>query len=173
MNAIKKAINTLHVFMTYFAILQLLAMTIIVSTQVFCRFVLGFSISWAEEVALILVIWFSMISMAIGVKLRLHIYIELFTMKFSEKIKKNVILKITDAATLIFGGVMVYYGILLVQNGMTSTLPGIGLTSSTEYIFVPIAGAMIVYDSFMYLFNIEKDDDEFEHNLLGGEHQNA
>ncbi|MCX7708440.1 MAG: TRAP transporter small permease [Clostridia bacterium] len=173
MKIIKKLFNGIHIFMGYFGVVQLLAMTIIVSVQVFCRFLLGFSISWAEEVSLILMIWFSMISMAIGVKKRLHIAIELFTMKLSEKVMKNVINKITDVCTIVFSMVLIYYGWLLVENGLMSTLPATGFRSSMEYIFTPIAGILIAYDSIMDLFGIDKEDESFERIFTGGEHTNA
>jgi TRAP-type C4-dicarboxylate transport system permease small subunit len=168
MNAVKKTSNAIHLFMTYFGILQLLAMTIIVSANVFCRFALGFTISWADEVPLVLVVWFSMISMALGVKMKLHISIEMFTMKLSDKIKKEVIDRISAAVTLIFGIVLFYYGILIVQNGMTSTLAATGLPTAVEYIFVPIAGFMIIFDSIMDLFLLDSAA-EFELKLMGGE----
>lgn len=173
MYAIKKFFNGIHTFMVYLAIIQLLAMTIIVSLQVFCRYFLGFSLRWADEVALILVIWFSFISLAIGVKNRLHISIELFTMKLPEKILKNYIMRLTYLCTLIAGIVMIYYGILLVQNGMMSTLPGTGFTSSVEYIFVPVSGVLVVYDSIMDLLGLDKCDSHLEQEFLGGNTEHA
>lgn len=173
MKIVKKLFNGIHIFMGYFGMLQLLAMTIIVSAQVFCRYVFDFSISWAEEVSLILMIWFSMIAMAIGVKKRLHIAIELFTMKLPDRIIKKYFNKFTDVCTIIFSFVLAYYGVLLIENGLMSTLPATGLRTSMEYIFTPVAGIMIAYDSIMDLFGIDKEDENFERIFAGGEHIDA
>ena len=173
MKVITKTFNAIYVFMTFFAIFQLLAMTIIVSAQVFCRVVLHFSIPWVEEVALILMVWFSMTAMAIGVKKRLHMSIELFTSKLPEHILKNVIRKITDVCFILFSIVLIYYGYLLAENGLMSTLPATGLPSAVEYIFAPIAGVLIAYDSIMDLFGIDKQDKEFDKIIEGGEPTNA
>ena len=173
MKAVKKIFNGIFVFMTYFAIVQLLAMTLIVSTQVFCRYVLNFSISWVEEVALILMVWFSLIAMAIGVKKKLHFSIVLFTSKLSERVLNNVIRRITDVCCILFSFVLIYYGYLLMINGLMSTLPATGLPTSVEYIFAPISGVLIAYDSIMDLFGIDKQDKEFDRLIEGGEPTHA
>ena len=168
MNALRKIVNKIYLFMTYLGILLLLSMVMIVSANVFSRFFRGSTFGWADEMALILMAWFSMIAMALGVKMKLHICIEIFTMKLPEKIQKNVIAKITDVVMLVFGIVLLYYGILLVKNGMLSTLPGTGLPTAIEYLFVPIAGFMITINSIMDLFNLDNDDD-FEQYFMGGD----
>ena len=123
MKGIRKAIDAVYSFLTYFGIITVLAMILIVAFNVFSRLTSGKTIGWGEEVALILMVWFSMIGLALGVKMKLHISIELFTMKLSDRIKTNVINRISNVCSLIVGIVMFYFGIKLVQNGMTSTLP--------------------------------------------------
>lgn len=168
MKTFNKIVNGIYLIMTYFGIFLLLAMVIIVSVNVFSRFFTGSSFGWSDEVALILMSWFSMISMALGVKMKLHISIEAFTMKLSDKIRKNVIQKITDISMLFFAAILLYFGFLLVKNGMSSTLPATGWPSSLEYLFVPVAGFMIIISSILDLFNIS-DDDDFDLYFMGGE----
>lgn len=167
MKLFRKIVNKIYLFMTYLGIFLLLAMVAIVSINVFNRFFRGSSFGWADETALILMAWFSMISMALGVKMKLHISIEAFTMKLPDKIKKNVIQKLADICMLLFSSVLFYYGLLLVKKGMLSTLPGTGLPTSVEYLFVPIAGFMIIINSIIDLFNLDKDDD-FDEIFMGG-----
>lgn len=173
MKFIKNLFNGIHLCMVWFAILQLLSMTILISIQVFCRELLNFSISWVEEVALLLMIWFSFIALAIGVKEKLHISIELFTMKLPENILKNVIFRITYVATIFFGIVMVVYGFKLVENGTTSTLAATGLPTSVEYVFLPIVGVLIVYDSLMNLLQIDKSDRYINEGFMKGGKKNG
>jgi len=42
----------------------LLVIVVIVSTDVFCRNVLSYSIKWAQEVSLLLIVWMTFLSMA-------------------------------------------------------------------------------------------------------------
>lgn len=148
-----------HLVMVFAAKIMILAMTIITAVQVFCRYVLDFSIRWSEEVPLILMVWFGFISMAIGVKKRLHISIELFFSMFPKKVQK-VVLKLVDTIILAFGGVMIYYGFTLSKLTMTSTLPATKLPSGVLYAVIALSGVMIVYDTFMDLVGYSKLDDE-------------
>ena len=170
MKGIKKAIDAIYLFLTYFGIITVLAMILIVAFNVFSRLIFNKTLGWGEEVSLILMVWFSMIGLALGVKMKLHISIEIFTMKLSDKIKKNVIDRISHVCSLILGIVMLYFGIKLVKNGMTSTLPGTQLPTSVEYIFVPISGFLIYINSILDFFMVKQID--LDSKFLGGE-QNA
>ena len=50
----------------------LAAMTTIVSLNVFCRFVLKFSLSWADETAMILMVWLTFLGAAVAMRDRMH-----------------------------------------------------------------------------------------------------
>jgi TRAP-type C4-dicarboxylate transport system permease small subunit len=165
MYGIKRVMNYVHLFMGYLAILQLVVMVILISVQVFCRYVLNFSIPWVEEVSLLLMVWFSFIAMAIGVRNKLHISIELFVMWLPKSIQKGIIARIADLSIILIGFVLVYHGILLVQNGMMSTLPATGLPAAAGYAFVPITGVLITYDAVMDFFGLEKEEDLLEKYL--------
>jgi len=165
MNGLKKVMNIVHLIMGYLAMLQLVAMVMLITAQVFCRYVLNFSISWAEELSLLLMVWFSFIAMAIGVKHKLHISIELFASFLPQSIQRGVIAKISDLSIIAIGFVFVYHGILLVQNGMMSTLPGTGWPAAAQYMLVPVTGVMIAYDALMDLFGLEKEEDLLERFL--------
>ena len=173
MNRVKNIMNMVHLIVGYFAILQLVALVVLISMQVFCRYVLGFSISWVEEVSLILVIWFSFIAMAIGVKNHLHISIELFTMFLPERIQHGVIAKIASLCIILIGIVMMYYGALLAENGLTSTLPATNWPSAVEYIIVPFVGFLITYDALMDLCGLDKGEDLLERQLFHGGEKHA
>lgn len=148
-----------HQVMVFSAKIMILAMTIITAIQVFCRYVLDFSIRWSEEVPLILMVWFGFISMAIGVKKRLHISIELFFSMFPKKVQ-TVVLKIVDTIILGFGIVMIYYGFTLAKFTMSSTMPATKMPTGYLYAVIALAGVMITYDTFMDLIGHTKLDEE-------------
>lgn len=154
-----------HLAMVFIAKLMILGMVIITVVQVFCRYVLDFSIRWSEEVPLILMVWFGFISMAIGVKKRLHISIELFFNMFPKPVQK-VMRKVVDIIIIGFGLVMVIYGYKLAIFTMTSTLPATKMPTGMLYAIMPLSGLMIVYDTFMNLIG-HKTEEELEE--VGGE----
>lgn len=150
-----------HLFMVFAAKLMILGMVIITAVQVFCRYVLDFSIRWSEEVPLILMIWFGFISMSIGVKKRLHISIEVFFSMFPTKVQ-TVVNKFVDLSIMSFGGIMIYYGFNLAKLTMSSTMPATKMPTGFVYGVIFISGIMIFIDAFFDLIGHEKIGEEFE-----------
>jgi len=167
MKTIDWLFHKLHFLMVQLAKLMILGMVIITAIQVFSRYVLNTSIRWSEEVPLILMVWFGFISMAIGVKKRLHISIELFYNMFPKPMQR-VVNKLVDALLLLFGLIMIYYGFRLAGLTMTSTLPATKMPTGYLYGIIGIAGVMIVYDTFMDLIGHVKLDEAPD--KVGGEH---
>lgn len=168
MKGINKVFYLIHQGLVQLAKSMMIAMTLIVFVQVVCRYVFNFSIRWSEEVPLILMVWFGFISMAIGVKKRLHISIELFYNMFPEALQK-VILKVVDLLVMSFGICMVVFGYKLAMFTMTSTLPATKLPTGWLYMAIPVAGLLISYDSLMDLLGIDKIEEPEELEFNGGD----
>ncbi len=159
MKIIDLVFHKFHLFMVFIAKLMLLAMVIITAVQVFCRYVLDFSIRWSEEVPLILMVWFGFIAMAIGVKKRLHISIEVLYTMFPVKMQK-VVNKVVDFLVMSFGMVMIYYGFTLSKLTMSSTMAATKMPTGYLYGIIFIAGILITYDTFMDMIGHTKLDEE-------------
>ncbi|QZY54673.1 TRAP transporter small permease [Crassaminicella profunda] len=159
MNMIKTVFDYIHYILANFAKVLIILMTVLISIQVFCRYVLGFSIVWSEEIALLMMVWFGFISLAIGVQKKLHISIEFFMRFFPSKWEK-VIIKFGDSVVLFFGIIMFIYGIKLVKYGMLSTLPATGLPNGGLYGVLIVSALLIIYDSFSNLLGLKKIGEE-------------
>ncbi|MBN1499241.1 MAG: TRAP transporter small permease [Spirochaetes bacterium] len=153
---INKVMYVLHGFLVIFAKIQLVSMCLIVSVNVFCRYVLNHSIFWSDEVALLLVVWFSFIGMALAVMDKLHIAIQLFMSKCSENVDKNIVQKFTDLMILLYSLVLIFYGFNLFRAGLTNTLPSTGMPTAVVYGVLPFSGILIFYESFTNLFGLKK-----------------
>jgi TRAP-type C4-dicarboxylate transport system permease small subunit len=120
---------------------------------VFCRYVLNFSIAWADEVSLIFLIWFVFIALAIGVRTRRMAAIDMLTVLFpNAKWLDLISSKIVDVLTFCFGIVLVNFGWDLIQIGSYSTLASFDLPSYLEYIFIPVSGVLVMYSALIQLF---------------------
>ena len=130
---------------------MLLAMVVLICYQVVMRFVFNDSPSWTEEVAILLMIWFGILSIPIGVKLHLHIGIEYlfnqFPMKGQYLVSRLIYLLIAG-----FGLVMIVYGLELVDFMTMSTLPATKLPSAVEYAVIPASGVLLVYNALELLW---------------------
>jgi TRAP-type C4-dicarboxylate transport system permease small subunit len=95
--------------------------------------------------------------MAIGVKLDLHINVNLFP-KGTPQWVTTVLLKLKHLVLTVIGFVLFYYGILLIMGikGSIASIPS--LPASLQFILIPLAGFLILFDSIMSLFGVEKDN---------------
>jgi len=130
---------------------MLLGMAGIICYQIFLRFVFNHSPSWAEEVAICLMIWFGILSIPLGVQHGLHISIEYLYRKFPIR-GQYVLSRFIHLLVAGFGVFMLVCGIQLVQFMSMSTLPATKLPSSVEYIVIPISGVLLIVNALEQLF---------------------
>lgn len=143
------------------AMAMLVAMVFIICYQVTLRFCFNYSPSWSEEIAIVLMIWFGMLSIPIGIKLNLHIGIEYIFNRFPDNLKVATA-QFIFLLIAVFGGLMVRYGIELVKFMSMSTLPATKISSAVEYIVIPISGAMLIFVALEKMFtgaDFKKEDE--------------
>ena len=119
----------------------LLAMTAIVSWQVFGRFVLASSPSWTEQASLILMIWYVMFAAAAGVHEGFHIRIALLEEKLGEKARP--IVRIVAAIIAVLGLVLLVYGLQLCWLVRGNVVPSLGVSRAVAYVPLPVAGLLM------------------------------
>lgn len=158
MKSIKKLLDFSDKILEQIAMLFIVLMTLIITLQVITRYCFSMTPRWSEEVALILMVWFGFIGIAIGVKKGIHISIEYFASLCPESVQA-VIIKINDILVGIFGGLLTFYGWKLVEVTAQSTLPATQWPGYLLYIMVPVSGVMIVCYCIAKLFGIEPDDE--------------
>lgn len=150
MHPVTKIFEWFHRFIVALAKVLLVAMALIISANVFMRYVLNSGLRWSEEIALVLVVWFTFISMAMGVKNHLHIHMNLLPSNLPPSIDK-LLMKLENLLMLGCGVVFLVYGSILTRFTMQSILPGTGLPAGIMYIVMPIASVPIIYDSIREL----------------------
>lgn len=148
--AARWGIHVIERVLEYVSMCMLMMMAVIICGQVFLRYVFNHSPSWSEEVAILLMIWFGILSIPIGVKLNLHIGIEYLYRRCPRK-WQYVISRFVYLLIAAFGLVMVVYGIQLTQFMTMSTLPATKLSSAVEYVVVPISGLLLIFYSLELL----------------------
>ena len=151
MEQFKKALDSLFVWILKIAMVMLLAMVVIVFLNVVLRYGFKSGIHWAEEISLVIVIWFTFISMALGVKENLHINISVLPSKLPKKF--FLILDVVkDLLEILIGVILVIYGWRLTLNGARSFLPATQIPNSINYIVLPIVGIFIILYAGIYAY---------------------
>ncbi len=141
--------------------IALLMMTFIVGWQVFGRYVLGSSPSWAEQSALTLMIWFIFLGGAAGVRDGFHIRIIAVENMVSQPNRK-LMRMFSNAAVGLCGLAMLWWGGELVVRTWSHVIPSLGIPRGMAYLAIPIAGALTAIFSLERIF-----DDPAEKALIG------
>lgn len=166
MKKIKGILDISDKLLEYLGMIFLVCMVLIVSLQVFTRQFLSFTPYWAEEVSLILMVWFGFIGIAIGVKKGIHLSIEYFV-GLTPRFIQRIIIKFDDLAVCFFGMLMVFYGSKLVNVTGGSTLPATQWPSYMLYIIAPVSGVMIICYSIAKLFGLDAESRASSLNTMG------
>lgn len=128
----------------------LLVMTGIIGWQVFARYVLNASPAWAEQAALVLLVWYVLIAAAVGVREGFHIALTMGADALPERF--HPMLRVTAmAVTLAFGAAMGVWGGELVGRVWSHDIPTLGLSRGVAYLPLPIAGWLIVFFALEHL----------------------
>lgn len=133
--------NAISRLLVAFGSIGLLAMTAIISWQVFGRFVLNSSPSWTEQASLILMIWYVMFAAAAGVHEGFHIRIALLEEKLGERARPVVRLVALIIAAV--GLVLLVYGTQLCWEVRGNVVPSLGISRAVAYIPLPISGLLM------------------------------
>jgi TRAP-type transport system small permease protein len=142
-------------FMDYLAqvvefvmILLTVAMVVLVSYQVFERYVLHYTPPWSEELAVYLMIWFGIIGIAAGVRRETHMSLHYFADKLPLRVQRACDY-IKYALILIYMSVLTNEGINMVQLTMPQKSAAMGLPVGFVYLALPVSTALIL------LFTVE------------------
>ncbi|MFK8030220.1 MAG: TRAP transporter small permease [Gammaproteobacteria bacterium] len=132
----------LSLFSKWFAGIGLWLMTAIIAAQVFARYVLNDSPAWAEQAALLIMIWYVFIAAAAGVREGFHIRIAVFVDSLPSKLR-HVMILIGHLLVLAFGLGMAWYGIELTQATWGHVIPTLGISRGYAYLPIPLSGLLI------------------------------
>ncbi len=148
MRILQKASRFLFKALEWFAIICMVVLTVIVFTDVILRYIFKQGFPWTQEVATLMLVWFSLIGLAIGALERIHISIEMFTSKLPAKVIR-VLESIDHILIAVFGGAMVYYGLLIMNMTKMSTLPATKMPSSVLYVILPLSGLLVLLNAIL------------------------
>src|SRR2546421_8598820 len=127
----------------YLSVAGLLVIVAIVFYQVFGRYVLNSSPTWTENLALVLVLYVTLIGAAVGVRDAGHIGMESLLVLAPEKLRNRIELLI-HALVMAFGAAMVWDGLLLGDSVLAYKIPNLGLPEGIRYAPLVISGLLVI-----------------------------
>jgi TRAP-type C4-dicarboxylate transport system permease small subunit len=131
------------------AVAGLLAIVVVVTWQVFGRYVLNDTPTWAEALALVLVLYVTMLGAAVGVRDAGHIGLDSVLALALPERHRIWFEYVIHVLVGIFGALMAWHGGVLAASVMPYKIPILGLPEGINHVPLVIAGVLIV------LFSIE------------------
>lgn len=161
MSKVEAILDKLTNFLRFISGILLSIMLIITFLQVILRYVFHKPIMGAEEITLVMLLWFGYFAISTAVWEQGHMALEVFYEMFNIKIRK--ILDIIKYLLMItFSSMMFYYGLQLVINARGNVLPGSKISRSMLYLPLSISGVLIFVFSMVHLIKLLIDSKEVE-----------
>lgn len=143
-----KICGTLARLCMWLGVVGLMCLLAAVSWQVFGRYVLNNTPTWAESLSLLLVLYVTMFGVAVGVRNAGHIGLESLLVLAPDwlRIKMEYLIHVL---VIVFGAAMAYSCASLAESVWDYRLPTLGISEGWKYVPAVICGSLIV------LFSIE------------------
>lgn len=148
MDFLRKLCRIVFKGLEWFAMICMVVLTCIVFADVILRYIFKQGFSWTQEIATLMLVWCSLIGMAIGVLEKIHISIEMFTAKLPAK-AISALDSINHILMAVFGGLMVYFGVLIMNLTKMSTMPATKMPSAVLYIILPLSGLLVLINALL------------------------
>jgi TRAP-type C4-dicarboxylate transport system permease small subunit len=130
-----------------------------VMMQIVWRYILEIPLLWSEEVARYLLVWISLLAVAIAFRNDTHIRLDFFVAKCPVSLRHFVWI-FFNLLTLAFLALLLVYGIpnaLLGKNtfsaGLSASFSGMTFTLFLPYLSVPVAAGIMILNLLDYIFH--------------------
>jgi TRAP-type transport system small permease protein len=145
-------------FALQLGVLGLVLIIACVSYQVFGRYVLNNTPTWAESLALLLVLYVTMLGCAVGVRDAGHIGMELLGPLLPERLVQPLEI-LVHLLTLLFGALLAWNCALMFQSVAGYKIPTLGLSESWRYVPMVIAGLLIMLFSIEHIIALRRGEE--------------
>lgn len=120
------------------------AMALVVSVNVFCRFLLKFSFHWADELAMILFVWLTFLGAAIAVRDNTHYVLNLLTPRLKGNVRKYLVVlqRILLLAAIL---ILLVTGTIVTWRISDWLMPATEMSRSFVYGACPVGAVFMLY----------------------------
>jgi TRAP-type C4-dicarboxylate transport system permease small subunit len=122
----------------------LAAIVVLITVQVFCRYVLNAPLSWPEELASILFISMTYLGALVLPALRQHVSVDVFYLLLPRWAGRLLDVA-TDLFCVVFFGVIVYGGFVVMDTLAGQRMPALQIPRNTIFGIVTVLAAAQVY----------------------------
>lgn len=149
LDTVRKITNGIVIF--FFALV-----VVVVSAQVFARFVLSTSIRWADEFSRFAFVWVIYLGGAITIRDGRNVCFDLF-LEAQQGKKWKIMYTAVFLASTLFLVLVTYFGVLVCQSLAAETSPIMQLPMSMVSLCIPIGGVLMIFEEIASYLR-HKDD---------------
>jgi len=155
--SVLRAVDHINVVSKIIVGLLVFFMIAIVASQVFFRYILNWSLRWADEVVRYLMIWMAFIGASLAVKYGAHVSIEAFTNLLSPRLKRAVKIG-TYVILILFLASLAYVSLELIHLIWRQRAATIPISMGYVYIAAPIGFFLMLLNFAAMLWREVKGD---------------
>ncbi|HSI58805.1 MAG TPA: TRAP transporter small permease [Ideonella sp.] len=137
---------------------MLITIILCVQYQVVGRYVFNDTPTWAEGLALQLVLYVTALGVAVGVRDAGHIGLESLVSLLPESARLKIEILI-HALVALFGGIMAWSGWIWTMLKWSDIKPMLGVPVGADYLALVIAGGLIVMFSLEHIVALLRDEE--------------
>ena len=145
---------------TIFSGVCLVVIIVCFGWQVFGRYILNATPTWTEQLGLLLIVYISFLSAAVGVREDTHLGVSVLRDALPRK-GRMVLETLADLVMISFGAALTVYGWSLAEFSVSTKIPLLNISEMWRVVPVVIGGGMIVIFSLVrisgrWFFNAER-----------------
>ena len=114
---LRKAFRGLFKALEWFAMICMVVLTVVVFCDVVLRYIFKQGFSWTQEIATLMLVWFSLIGMAIGVLEKIHIVMLYYGIVIMQMTKSST-LPATKMPSAVLYVILPISGLLILLNAL-------------------------------------------------------
>src|SRR6185503_1739050 len=117
------------------------AITVLVTVQVFARYVLNDTPPWSEELCRYLFVWASFLGACVAMRRAAHLGVDSLVVRLPPSVGA-VLHHAVGGLVAVFAAILVWQGAMLVPAMATQRSPSMGISLQYVFVAVPIAAAI-------------------------------
>ena len=131
----------------WIVIAMMVVMATLVFTNVVCRYLLNFSIVWAEEVSQYLMVWVAFLSAGLALRQGRHVAIELLQDRLASTARKMT-RHFVALLLIVFMGILIVLGFQFARFAWDQETPVMNIPLGIPYLAVPIGALLLLIHIF-------------------------
>ena len=126
-----------------------IGMSLVVATQVFCRYILNSSLFWSEELARYMLVWISFLGATTAYYRGMHPGVDLVVSRLSVTARRWARL-CAHAVCLLFFVAVTVAGVQFTHFIRLQISPSLGISKAFVLVIIPVSGAILFFHALLF-----------------------